>query len=181
MTENVIYIPFPRDLYDDIVQFSEGRLDPVDLAGDQVFNLFERNLGDLTDQWFGDNIYEFALRHFPDYAAELLKESQETIKARDPLVWKEITVPHGSKVRMFYDGSYHYAKVENGKIVDKDGAFTPSRWAMKVANNTSRNAWRDIWFKGALEKEWFPATLLRQQAKVIALEKANEMLKELKL
>lgn len=181
MTNNVIFVPFPRDLYDDIIRFSEGRLDPVDLASDQVYDFFERNLGDLTDQWFGDNIYEFAKRHFPDYAAELLKKSQETIKKSDPLVWKEVTVSHGSRVRMSYDGSYHYANVDDGMIVDNDGKFTPSQWAMKVANNTSRNAWRDIWFKGVLEKEWFPATLLRQQAKVIALEKANKMLKGLGL
>lgn len=177
MPKSEIYIPFPRTLYDDIIRFSEGRLDPVNLASEQVFDLLERNLGDLTDQWFGDNLYEFARRHFPDYAAEI-KKAQKTVKANDPLIWKEITIPHGSQVRMFYKDKNYFAKVENGKIVDPDGAFSPSKWVNKIANNTARNAWRDIWFKSTLEKEWYPATLLRQHAKEVAKEKSSNFIEQ---
>ena len=170
MPDSVIYIPFPRDLYDDIVRFSEGRFDPVDLAEEQILNLFERNLGDLTDQWFGENMYEFAKRHFPDYADELRRESTAPLREARPLIWKDVVIQHGARVRMQYGGTHHFAKVDNGKIVDDDGKFSPSAWARKTANDTSRNAWRDLWFKNPMSSHWRPAEILRDEAKASPLE-----------
>jgi hypothetical protein len=42
--------------------------------------------------------------------------------------------------------------------------ISPSEWASKVAGGTSRNAWRDLWFKEPLSKTWVPAQLVRDQA-----------------
>jgi len=56
MTTNYIYIPFDRQLYNDIVQFSDGRLDPVSLAEEQVLDLIERNLDNNANDWFGDRL-----------------------------------------------------------------------------------------------------------------------------
>jgi hypothetical protein len=81
-----------------------------------------------------------------------------------PLVWKEVTILSGSEVRMFYNGTHHYAAIKGGKIVDHDTEYSPSEWASKIAGGTSRNAWRDLWFKEALSKTWVPAQLLRNQA-----------------
>ena len=70
-------------------------------------------------------------------------------------------------VRMAYGGTHHYAKVTNGRIVDADGDYSPSEWASKVAGGTSRNAWRDLWFREPTSKHWVPAQLLRDQARVL--------------
>jgi hypothetical protein len=66
---------------------------------------------------------------------------------------------------MAFGHDHHYAKVKGGKIVDDDGSYSPSEWASKVAGGTSRNAWRDLWFKEPLSKNWVPAQLLRDQTR----------------
>lgn len=84
-----------------------------------------------------------------------------------PLVWKDVTVRAGSEVRMSYGGKQHYAKIVGGCIVESDGSkYSPSEWASKVAGNTSRNAWRDLWFKEPLSNTWVPARLLRTNTRI---------------
>ena len=65
---------------------------------------------------------------------------------------------------MHYGAEDHYAEVKNGRIVDETGRYSPSEWASKIAGGTSRNAWRDLWFKEPLARTWVPAQLLRDQA-----------------
>ena len=123
----------------------------------------------LRNRFFGERDVEFAELYFPEVAAEWLKEDVEAHTSRrkeaQPLVWKEITVQHGSAVRMPYGGKHHYAEIKNGRIVDESGSYSPSEWASKVAGGTSRNAWRDLWFKEPMAKAWVPAQLLREQAR----------------
>lgn len=168
MTEIMIYLPFPKRLYDDIVRLSNGTLDPALLAVDQVMTFIERNLDDLAFDWFGDRLEEFAERHFPDFLTDLMAkratEGRPRFAENLPLVWKEVTVPHGADVRMQYGGTYHYAAVRNGSIEDSSGRYSPSEWSSKIAMGTSRNAWKDIWFKEPLAATWVPASLLRQKS-----------------
>jgi hypothetical protein len=99
---------------------------------------------------------------------------------RKPLVWKEVSIPSGSEVRMPYGGQHHYAKIRGGHIVDDDGEkYSPSEWASKVAGGTSRNAWRDLWFREPLSKTWVPAQLLRDQAR--EERKSSKSAEELRL
>jgi hypothetical protein len=65
---------------------------------------------------------------------------------------------------MAYGDKHRYATVRRGHIVDDGEEYSPSEWASKVAGGTSRNAWRDLWFKEPLSKTWVPAQLLRDQA-----------------
>jgi hypothetical protein len=176
MTIDAIYIPFPRSLYNDIIQYTS--LDPVDLAQEQVWDFLERTLPDAQYYRDAEHFWEFAETHFPEEAACIAKELDEkpaiTFK---PLVWKEVTIDNGTEVRMQYGGNTYYAKVKSGKITDDDGSYSPSEWASKIAGGTSRNAWRDLWFKEILAKTWVPATLLRAQAKELAEKQAKERAK----
>lgn len=169
MPESVIYIPFPRALYDDIVRFSDGRIRPESLATDQVEAWIAKSVEfDFGDVW-GERIEDVAEKYAPQtyekWQAEDVARFGETRSESRPLVWKEITIPAGSDVRMAYGADHRYAKVRGGKIVDDDGSYSPSEWASKVARGTSRNAWRDLWFKEPLSKSWVPAQLLRNQAR----------------
>jgi len=65
---------------------------------------------------------------------------------------------------MFYNGVHHYGAVKGGKIIDDGKDYSPSEWASKIAGGTSRNAWRDLWFREPLSNTWVPAQLLRNQA-----------------
>lgn len=176
MSESYVYIPFDRSFYNDIVRFSDGRLDPAVLAEDQVADLIERNLDDLAFDWFGDRLIEFAQIHFPHHVEKLeaeITESSASCEMDAPLVWKEVTVQPGADVRMQYAGSYHFARVKDGKIEDDDGRFSPSEWASKVANGTGRNAWRDLQFRKSHGAPWIPAELLRSKARKVLSNYGN--------
>lgn len=176
---DVIFVPFPKDLYDDLIRFSNGRINPVDWAVERLEAWIEQNFSSETMGmgWANDSfmenfeprIEEFAEKYYPlalTYWAEQADKDMESYLAkRKPLVWKEITIPASSDVRMSYGGTSHYATIHDGKIKDGDGEFSPSEWSSKVADGTSRNAWRDLWFKFPSKKDWVPAELIRQQAR----------------
>ena len=171
MPETVIYAPFPRALYDDIVRFSDGEVDPVEMAVQQLYDLMERSADDVLFDWFGERAVEFAAIYFPELLEEWEKRDaarvEESLARIKPLIWKAVSVPAGSEVRMQYDGVHHFAKVANGKIHDDDGGYSPSEWASNVAAGTSRNAWRDLWFKFPASAIWVSAISLREKAKEI--------------
>lgn len=167
MTE-MLLIPFPRSLYDDIVRFSDGRLDPVLIASNRVESWVENSVDPIVGdpEVWGDRIEEVVARYAPDQAVHwetLRRESGVTPTA--PLIWKQIVVPHGSDVRMEYKGALHFAKVANGKIVDDGKGFSPNQWASKVADDTSRDAWRDIWFREPHSSQWVAAYVLRERVR----------------
>src|SRR5437762_13873595 len=104
MAKEVIYVPIDRELYHDIVLFSEGNFDPSRLAEDQLRDFVARTIEFQSDLW-GDRLYEVAEKYAPDVlerwraedetAAE--KSAAERSEARKPLVWKEISVPANSE------------------------------------------------------------------------------------
>ena len=171
MTEKLIYIPFPKELYDDLIRFSDGGMDVSVWLEDQLMDFFERNLGAATSELFGARSTEFYRKYFPDYAKEVeenLRRAEELDLVElieKPLVWKEITINSGTKVRMQYGGTHHFAVVRDGKIQDRSGSYSPSQWARKVANDTSRNAWRDIEFKDSGSTHWRLAEILRDKVR----------------
>ena len=171
MTDPIMMIPMRQSLCIDLIRYSDGYFTPEqigDLAEEQILGLLEAAFDDLGPRWFGERAVEFAEDHLPHIAEEWLKQDADALashqKESKPLVWKEVTVPHGAGVRMHYGAEDHYAEVKNGRIVDETGRYSPSEWASKIAGGTSRNAWRDLWFKEPLARTWVPAQLLRDQA-----------------
>lgn len=174
-----VFVPFPKPLYDDLIRFSDGRCDPAALAASQVEAWISLNftMSAHTDRWndehFADLFDERAREFAEKYAAWVIAEwdqrdrekSAARLAGRKPLVWKQITVPAGSEVRMSYGGTTHYATIRDGKIEDADGRYSPSEWASKVAEGTSRNAWRDLWFKVPGARDWVPAQLVRERTR----------------
>jgi len=165
MSKAEVFIPFDRELYSDIVYLSEGKIDPGSLAETLVRNWIENTIHDGL--WPEEHLATVAEKYAPDvYDQWSLEDERAYERTEDatPLVWKEVTVHAGSEVRMAYGGKHHYARVQKGRIADADGAYSPSEWASKVADGTSRNAWRDLWFRDPLSSIWVPAQLMRQQA-----------------
>lgn len=173
---DVMFIPFKKSLYDDLVRFSDGAIDPAELAVLKVEAWIDMNFALGPDDWmddsfpelFGDRLLDFAEIYGPHFLSAIQTKTEAHLQAllegRTPLAWKEVTVPAGSEVRMIYGGRHYYATVKNGRIVDEDGEFSPSSWAAKVTS-TARNAWRDLWFKFPGSGDWLPAELLRQRAR----------------
>lgn len=169
-----VYLPCPRQLYDDVVRLSDGRIDLMEMALSQFQELVRRTAEDNAHGLFGDRLEEFLAIYHPDILEDWRNKDEARNQAENggrsalsPMIWKELEIPGGSEVRMQYGGGYHHAKVANGKIVDSDGEFSPSEWASKIAQGTSRNAWRDLYFRFPGRKEWQSATFLRSQRREI--------------
>lgn len=70
-------------------------------------------------------------------------------------------MPNGSDVRMTYQGQNHYAQVRHEKVVYEGNPFSPSQLASKIADDTARNAWHDLWIKFPGDTKWQLASDLR--------------------
>lgn len=178
MPKNMIYAPYDRELWDDIVRFSDGRVDPSELTDFLIRQWIERTIED--EECWGDRSDEVAEKYAPNVYAKWCEATAAASGTRrvenQPLVWKEVSVPAGSEVRMAYGDTHHYATVQRGRITYKGKDYSPSRWACVVAGETSRNAWRDLWFKPPLSKTWLPAQLLRDQAREEARERTKPLI-----
>lgn len=165
MPMGTVYVELDAELFSDIVYLSNGTLDPSSLADNLLRNWIEATITDGL--WPQEHLEKVAEKYAPETYQQWMEEDEQALKRTEdsaPLVWKEVTLRPGTEVRMAYGGKHHYAKVKKGRIADDDGSFSPSEWASKVADNTSRNAWRDLWFKEPMSNIWVPAQMLRQQA-----------------
>lgn len=155
-------IPFPRQLYHDLVRWSDGRFDPAEQAVTLLLWHLERCVM-FDDDWgyleehFGDNADTLARTLFPQHTLE-----NRNLPSAAPLIWKGVNIPENTEVRMDYGGRPHTAAIRCAKIEDGDGRYSPSEWASKVAGGTARNAWRDLWFKRPGSSEWVNAMSLRE-------------------
>lgn len=191
--DDVIYLPFSKRLYDDVVRFSDGHCDLVWTMEDQFHDFIRRTADDDCFGVMGNDpvrLRAFLKIYHPDIVDRWDNEdvaSKEDEKAPSmkwsPLVWKEVEVPAGGEVRMQYAGAYHAARIANGKIVDSDGQYSPSEWASKVAAGTNRNAWRDLYFRLPGKADWIGASALRDDARKasskLSMSDIDELLKDL--
>ena len=150
---DTVYISFPKALYDLIVARSGGRLDPEQLAAEQVEYFVDRNRDDASF-WSEAGLAAFKRETDPDRASQV----------GDPdkgYQWQRVFLPNGTELRMTYKGRNAYAQVQHERVMTDGVAYSPSQWAGIVAGHTSRNAWRDIWVRFPGEKNWTLADNLR--------------------
>ena len=108
------------------------------------------------------------------------EELEAAINSGDPskgYQWKDLFLPNGTKLRMTYQGRNHYAEVRNERLKHEGEDLSPSQFACKIADNTSRNAWRDLWVKLPGKADWQLADNLRSE---LRREKARELFANLK-
>jgi len=75
--------------------------------------------------------------------------------------WSPVFLPNGTQIRMTYRKEPHYVEVAHEKIIYEGASLSPSELARKIAGNTNRNAWRDLWFKFPKSSTWALADSLR--------------------
>jgi hypothetical protein len=175
---NIIFVPFDRKLYDNIVRLSNGKYDPAHLALTALQGWLETGGAEYDFDW-GEN-YAEALELFSGVKSEnASKPSFEPDREQAPTTeiemegqaqvdeglmrWGPLQLPTGTKLRMEYQREHYFASVEKGKISFNGAYFTPSTWASRVANGTSRNAWRDVEIYNEKRKSWELAALLRDR------------------
>ena len=68
--------------------------------------------------------------------------------------WQNVFLPNGTKIKFTYKRKDYYAQIIKQQFVYENKASSPSAFANQVANNTSRNAWHDIWVQFPNENRW---------------------------
>lgn len=161
-----VMIKFRKELYFDVVRYSDGRTDPESLVDDYFIHRLGMDMamgGDELSRLFSDQAEDFAEKWLGSYYGTQNSDLPE--ESRTPLQWGHLQIAHGTDVRMLYRKEYYFAKIVNGKIADSNGRFTPSAWVSHIANNTSRNAWRDIEFRTVGSSTWILADVIRRSSR----------------
>lgn len=153
---DMLFIPFPKELYHRILMRSGGVLDPALLAVDQVEGFIERNMWD-SSFWTEEGLRLFKLESEASANANI----GDTKRGYQ---WQQVFLPNGTDLRITYKNRNFYARVQHERIVEGKLMYaSPSEWASKVADNTSRNAWRDVWIKRPVDRDWTFANSLRER------------------
>ncbi len=76
--------------------------------------------------------------------------------------WRNVFLPHQTKIRMKVGGEYYYASVSGDAIIYEGETYSPSQLANKIAGH-SRNAWECLWIRRPSDTEWCLADELRKQ------------------
>lgn len=79
--------------------------------------------------------------------------------------WATLFLPNGTKISMNYKGRQHNAEVRHEQIHYDGKTFSPSDLARAIANNTSRNAWRDLMIKRPSDQEPQLADTMRRNSR----------------
>jgi len=79
--------------------------------------------------------------------------------------WQNLFLPNATNLKITYKGRDSAAEIRHQKLVFLGAEYTPSEWARHVANNTNRNAWRDIWVQFPGTSSWQLADVLRRAEK----------------
>ena len=117
----------------------------------------ERGQADDLDDGWSEAYYE---RLEDEEASERLKTYGSTKKGYQ---WQSVFLPNGTQVRMTYQGKTYLADIRHQQLMFDGNALSPSEVARRIANNTNRNAWRDLWVKRPTDQEWLLADILRRQ------------------
>jgi len=143
MTQSHVSVPVPTALFVELVNFlgEEGiNLDPVQTVSDAI-NYWIENVS-----WKKHDMLGGPSRSDQGYS------------------WKQVFLPHGTKIRMKYKGTMHYAAIDGDEFVYQDQPMSPSEFAKQVASGIPRNAWRDLEVRKPSDTEWHSADVLRAEA-----------------
>jgi len=131
-------IPVKSNLITEIILRSRGRINIAQLVENVVVDFLERTKGDGTI-WSEEHAEE-VLGEIDDD----LSRYGEPTKGYD---WHRVFLPNGTRLKTQYRGAEYEAEVRHQQVYFNGNPCSPSQFASAAANNTSRNAWRDLWIK----------------------------------
>jgi len=76
--------------------------------------------------------------------------------------WGPLFLSNGTKISMNYKGRQYNADVRRQEIHYEGKTYSPSQLARVIANNTTRNAWRELMIKRPSDQQWQRADALRR-------------------
>jgi len=160
---NYFYIPIRADLIQEIYRRSDlhGQVDVAYLINNILEGKLDGTAGD-SDWWDNE---EYIQTYWEERDWE---EEQRTYGNRNEgYMWKNLFLPNRTKLRMTYKGTVHEAEIRHQKILYEEQTefegkpFSPSSLVSKIAEGTSRNAWRDIYIQRPGDRDWILADVAR--------------------
>lgn len=151
MTE--ISVQINSEYIKEIVLRSQGRADIAAMINHSIESFLDRTRGD-PDIWSIEHANAIANEDIDD---TLLKYGSPS----KGYYWLNVHLPNSTSLKISYKGRDHFAEVRHQQIYYDNKPCSPSQYASRVADNTSRNAWRDIWIKRPSDHDWQFANNLR--------------------
>ena len=145
-----VFVPLDVKLYAELVRRS-GEADVSGFIEHSVESLLDRTAGD-PDIWSAEYIETLTE-----------KEDEEYGNPKLGYQWNALFLPNGTKVRMTYKGRDSYAEIRHERLRWRDETLSPSQFAARIADGTSRNAWRDLYIQFPGGGAWTLADSLRRR------------------
>ena len=76
--------------------------------------------------------------------------------------WKCLFLAHGSELRFFHDGQFHYAEVRDDLLVHNNRPVSPRQFMLGVIGEP-RNAWHELWVRRPSDARWKLTSVLRRK------------------
>ena len=149
-----ICVPLRVELYADLVRRS-GKADVSAYIDHCVMGFLEDTKGD-PEIWS----VEYAEKYGEEEDAAFREKYGDLGRGYQ---WQTVFLPNGTEVRMSYGGEEAHARIRHGGFWCGEERMSPSQFANRVANNTTRNAWRDLYIKFPGKQFWKLADGLRRQ------------------
>lgn len=143
---STLSVAIREDLIAEFILRSRGRIDVSFVFEEILESYLERTRGD-PDIWSVEHAEEVE----DDVVDEQLDFYGNPLKGYR---WQSLFLPNGTKLKMKYRGEEKIAEVRHQQIYYNEKPCSPSQFASQVANNTSRDAWRDIWILRPNDKDW---------------------------
>jgi hypothetical protein len=156
-----VAVPVSGSIIAEIILRSQGRVDPVGLIESAITDFLERTRGDAL-VWSEEHADAVAEEHADG-------SLQKYGPASRGYYWTSrlgsAFLPNGTQLKMPYKGRDHFAEIRHQQPYYEGAPCSPSQFASRVANLTSRDAWRDIWVKRPDDKDWLTANRLRRESR----------------
>jgi hypothetical protein len=154
LASSYVMVPISCALYDQVVLRSRGSISPA--------AILESQLETFLSQTEGDDMWD------PEYLNEVapLVDDENLQYVGNPergYYWQLVFLPNGTQVRFSYRNTEKFAQVRHQALLYAGEEVSPSQFASKVANGTSRNAWRDLYVRRPEDKQWISAYVLRMR------------------
>jgi hypothetical protein len=141
-------------LHNELVLRTRKSKDVTGIIEDVIQNFLDRT--ETDDIWSEEYLDELATLEGNNHLATFGDP-------RKGLQWQTVFLPNGTKLRITYKGRENHADVRHGSIQFAGKTYSPSEWARKVANNTNRNAWHDIWVQLPDSQQWKLSARIREE------------------
>lgn len=143
---NSVSVALPTELIYEML-LRAGR--DVDL-GDWIANVVR----DYLDRTVNDGPWREEFYAYREQSADDEATRAQYGDPKDGYQWGPLFLPNRTRLRMEYKKEMHDAEVRHGKIIFKERAYSPSELARTIANNTNRNAWRDLMIFRPSDSAW---------------------------